>query len=69
MAPSLKEDGVTHEELQEFEPERDEDFGDELDDDAEWDEEILNEESLGLDWNEAEEQTLVRDVIPGRWAD
>ena len=69
MAPSLKEDGVTHEELQEFEPERDEDFGDELDDDAEWDEEILNEESLGLDWNEAEEQTLVRDVVPGRWAD
>ena len=60
---------MTHEELQEFEPERDEDFGDELDDDAEWDEEILNEESLGLDWNEAEEQTLVRDVVPGRWAD
>jgi len=66
MAPSLtEEDAVTHEELQEFEPERDEDFGDELDDDAdEWD-----EETLGLDWNEAEEQNLVRDVVPGRWAD
>lgn len=58
---------MTHEELQEFEPERDEELDDELDgaDDADdWD-----EETLGLDWNEADEQTLVRDVVPGRWAD
>jgi hypothetical protein len=58
---------VTHEELQEFEPERDEDFDDEVespDDADDWD-----EETLGLDWNEADEQTLVRDVVPGRWAD
>jgi hypothetical protein len=61
----LTEDGVTHEELQEFEPERDEDFADDdLDDADDWD-----EETLGLDYNEAEEQSLVRDVVPGRWAD
>ena len=64
MAPSLTEGGVTHEELQEFEPERDEDLDDEHDDADDWD-----EETLGLDWNEADEQTLVRDVVPGRWAD
>jgi hypothetical protein len=29
-----------------------------------------DEETLGLDWNEADEQDLVRDVIPARgWAD
>jgi hypothetical protein len=58
---------VTHEELQEFGPEQ-EDFDDDVedgDDADDWD-----EETLGLDWNEADEQTLVRDVIPGRaWAD
>jgi hypothetical protein len=59
---------VTHEELQESGPEEEE-FDDELDGPDEWDEEILDEESLGLDWNEADEQTLVRDVVPGRWAD
>src|SRR5260221_8669 len=67
MAPSFQEAAVTHEELQEFEPERDEDFDDEVDevDDADdWD-----EETLGLDWNEADERTLVRDVVPDReWA-
>jgi hypothetical protein len=65
MAPSSEEAAVTHEELQEFEPERDEDFvDDDLDDADDWD-----EETLGLDWNEADEQSLVRDVVPGRWAD
>jgi hypothetical protein len=59
---------VTHEELQESGPDEEE-FDDELDGPDEWDEEILDEESLGLDWNEADEQTLVRDVVPGRWAD
>jgi len=56
---------VTHEELQEFGPEEEE-FDDELDaeDADDWD-----EEALGLDWNEADEQNLVRDVVPGRWAD
>ena len=55
---------MTHEELQEFEPERDEDFEDDLDDADDWD-----EETLGLDWNEADERTLVRDVVPDReWA-
>ena len=68
MAPSLTEAAVTHEELQESGPE-DEEFDDELDDADSWDEEILDEESLGLDWNEADEQSLVRDVVPGRWAD
>ena len=34
----------------------------ELDEEAEdWD-----EETLGLDWSEADAQTLVREVIPGR---
>jgi hypothetical protein len=65
MAPSSEEATVTHEERQEFEPERDEDFvDDDLDDADDWD-----EETLGLDWNEADEQSLVRDVVPGRWAD
>ena len=42
--------------LQDYEPEL------ELDDDEEdWD-----EETLGLDWNEADERSLVREVIPGR---
>ena len=54
---------MTHEELQEAEPEQEE-FEDELDDADDWD-----EETLGLDWNEADEQNLVRDVVPGRWAD
>jgi hypothetical protein len=41
-------------------------FEDDIDGDEadEWD-----EETLGLDWNEADEQTLVRDVIPSRWTD
>lgn len=42
-------------ELQDYEPEL------ELDDDeGDWD-----EETLGLDWNEADERRLVREVIPG----
>lgn len=46
-------------ELQDYEPEL------ELDDDEEdWD-----EETLGLDWNEADERSLVREVIPGRHFD
>ncbi len=38
----------------------------ELDDEAEdWD-----EETLGLDWNEADAQSLVREVVPSRgWGD
>jgi hypothetical protein len=59
----LQEAAVTHEELQESGPEEEE-FDDELDDADDWD-----EETLGLDWNEADEQSLVRDVVPGRWAD
>jgi hypothetical protein len=46
------------------------DFEDETldldDDDADqWDDE-WDEETLGLDWNEADAQKLVRDVIPAR---
>jgi hypothetical protein len=37
-----------------------------LDDDADqWDDD-WDEETLGLDWNEADAQNLVRDVIPAR---
>jgi len=64
MAPSLTEGAVTHEELQEFEPERDEDLDDDLDHADDWD-----EETLGLDWSETEEKSLVRDVVPASWAD
>jgi len=50
-------------------PEDLDDYDDEvavLDEEAEdWD-----EETLGLEWNEADAQTLVRDVVPVRgWAD
>jgi hypothetical protein len=48
------------------------DFDDvlELEDEIEGDEaDDWDEETLGLDWNEAEAQRLVRDVVPGRWAD
>jgi hypothetical protein len=56
---------MTHEELQEFEPETVE-FDDDVDDEAEdWD-----EETLGLDWNEADAVNVVREVVPTRgWAD
>ena len=58
---------MTHEELQEFEPEQVE-FDD--DDDVEDEAEDWDEETLGLDWNEADAQNLVREVIPTRgWAD
>jgi hypothetical protein len=41
-------------------------FDDDLDGDEadEWD-----EETLGLDWNEADAQRVVQDVIPSRWTD
>ena len=48
------------EELQDYEPELDLDDDPDPDDDQEWD-----EETLGLDWNEADERSLVREVIPG----
>ena len=50
-------------ELQELERdpvELEEDFDDDVDEEAEdWD-----EETLGLDWNEADAQSLVREVVP-----
>jgi hypothetical protein len=53
---------MTHEELQEFEPEPAEFDDDEAED---WD-----EETLGLDWNEADAANVVREVVPTRgWAD
>ena len=48
------------EELQEYEPELDLDDDQDPDEDQEWD-----EETLGLDWNEADERRLVHEVIPG----
>ncbi len=54
---------MTHEELQEFEPDQIE-----FDDDEEAEE--WDEETLGLDWNEADAQSLVREVVPTHsWAD
>ena len=48
---------MTQDELLEYEPETLE-----LDEEAEeWD-----EETLGLDWNEADAQSVVREVIPTR---
>jgi len=67
MGPSIweQETAMTHEELQEFEPEPVE-FDDDVDEEAEdWD-----EETLGLDWNETEALNVVREVVPTRgWAD
>ena len=56
---------MTHEELQEYETDAVE-FDDDVEDEAEdWD-----EETLGLDWNEADAVSLVREVVPTRgWAD
>lgn len=52
---------MTHEELQEFEPDPVE-FEDDADEEAEdWD-----EETLGLDWNEADAVSVVREVVPTR---
>lgn len=50
---------MTHEDLTDDLPEIDDTL--EADDADEWD-----EETLGLDWNEAEAQRVVRDVIPQR---
>lgn len=47
------------EELQDYEPELD------LDDDQDLEDQEWDEETLGLDWNEADERSLVREVIPG----
>jgi len=56
---------MTHEELQEFEPEQVE-----LDDDVEEEAEDWDEETLGLDWNEADALNVVREVVPTRgWAE
>jgi hypothetical protein len=67
MGPSILgvKTAMTHEELQEFEPDQIE-FDDDVEDEAEdWD-----EETLGLDWNEADAVSVVRDVVPTRgWAD
>ena len=56
---------MTHEELQELEPDRaglDEEFDDDVEEEAEdWD-----EETLGLDWNEADALNVVREVVPTR---
>ena len=56
---------MTHEELQEYETDAVE-FDDDVEDEAEdWD-----EETLGLDWNEADAVSVVREVVPTRgWAD
>jgi hypothetical protein len=67
MAPSIREQetAMTHEELQEFEPDQVE-----FDDDVEEEAEDWDEETLGLDWNEADAQSLVREVVPTHgWAD
>ncbi len=60
-----RETAMTHEELQEFEPDQIE-FDDDVDEEAEdWD-----EETLGLDWNETDALSVVREVVPTRgWAD
>jgi hypothetical protein len=48
---------MTHEELQEFEPEQIE-FDDDVEDEGEdWD-----EETLGLDWDETETLSVARDL-------
>jgi len=48
-----------------FEPEElDEALDDELDEAGDWD-----EETLGLDWSEADELRLVREVVPGTGLD
>ena len=47
-------------ELQELEPDPVEEFEDDVDEEAEdWD-----EETLGLDWNEADAKSLVREIVP-----
>jgi len=67
MRPSISgaTTAMTHEELQEYETDAVE-FDDDVEDEAEdWD-----EETLGLDWNEADAVSLVREVVPTRnWAD
>jgi hypothetical protein len=58
---------MTNELLPDDEPQFEEDLDAGADADAgeDWD-----EETLGLDWNEADAQNLVREVIPARgWAD
>ena len=57
---------MTHEELQEYETDAVEFDDDIVEDEAEdWD-----EETLGLDWNEADAVSLVREVVPSHgWAD
>ena len=56
---------MTHEELQELEPDPVE-----FDDDVEEEAEDWDEETLGLDWNEADTLHEVREVVPTRgWAD
>jgi len=68
MEPSIlgAETAMTHEELQEYETDAVEFDDDIVEDEAEdWD-----EETLGLDWNEADAVSLVREVVPSHgWAD
>jgi glycerol-3-phosphate cytidylyltransferase-like family protein len=68
MRPSIlgATTAMTHEELQEYETDAVEFDDDIAEDEAEdWD-----EETLGLDWNEADAVSVLREVVPTRgWAD